>query len=558
MSAPIPKDERGAAARVRLWPLGGLGEVGMNCMAFEQRGDVVVVDCGVTFDDRGLGVDVIHPSFESLEPLADRIRGLVLTHGHEDHIGAVAYFLRRFDVPVYGPKYALALLEEKAAEFEILEHATFVEVRPREPFEVGSFVVEPIRVTHSIADATALAIRTDAGTVIHTGDFKFDDSPPDGEEFDVARFTELGDEGVALLLSDSTNVDARGENASESTVGEALDRVVGNARGAVVCALFGSNVHRLRLVAETARRTGRRIALLGRGIETHFRVGHRTGYLDWPADLVLPTTRLDEVPRSTILALATGTQAEANAALARLARGDHPKFTLVEGDTVVLSSRVIPGRDPEVYAMMGNLLRRGVELRSWITDKDVHVSGHAYRSEQRRMLDLVRPTNFVPVHGTLHHLTRHAELAAEAGVATRLVLENGDVAELEGGRIAKVGTVPSGRVHVNVGRVLSPEVLRARLALAREGVVAATVVLDGRGYVLDAIVKGVGIFDVGMHDAHAADVRRTVLDAVGSTTWSGKDDDALMEASRRAIRRAVVRITGTKPETAVAVARVNS
>ena len=432
----------------------------MNCLALEQQGEVLVVDCGVTFDDRGLGIDVVHPDFTALERY--RVAGLFLTHGHEDHIGAIPYFLRRFDVPVYGPRYALGLVRERAAEHEILDHVTLHEVTPRQRVQVGSFEVEPIRVTHSIADATALAIRTDAGLVVHTGDFKFDDAPPDGETFDVARFQALAVEGIRLLLSDSTNIDARGPTGSEGAVGHALDDIVAAAEHAVVVAVFASNVHRLRILGEIARRHGRKLVALGRSVSTHARVarsiarstGEHAGapYLDWPNDLVWPADRARELPRRALLGVATGSQGEGAAALARLARGEHPAFDLAAEDVVVMSSRVIPGNEAAVVRVMGDLLRRGVAVRTWWSDRDVHVSGHAHRDEQRRMIELARPRAFVPLHGTLHHLFRHAALARELGVPEVCVLENGDVGA-SFGHFDQVG----------------PRSLRARARLRAEG-----------------------------------------------------------------------------------------
>ncbi|MGH7327679.1 MAG: ribonuclease J, partial [Polyangiaceae bacterium] len=415
---------------VRVFALGGLGEVGMNCLAIEQEGKVMLVDCGVTFDSRGLGVDVIHPDFSALEAYRDRIVGIFVTHGHEDHIGAIPYFLRHFDVPVWGPKYALALVREKLGEFEVLEHAHLIETEVRRKFPVGPFSVEPIRVTHSIADATALAIETAVGTILHTGDFKIDERPTDGEAFDESRFRELGDAGVTLLMSDSTNVDAEGRAGDERDVSEKLDAIVRNATQAVVVAIFASNVHRLRLLGEIAQATGRKIVPLGRSVTMHKEVASATGYLSWPSDLTWSADRIRELPRDKILGIATGTQAETRAALSRLARGDHPDFSLQSGDVVAFSSRIIPGNEPEVYKMMGDLVRRGVDVRSRVTDRDLHVSGHAHRGEQRKMIELTRPRAFIPLHGTMHHLSRHAKLAREAGVANVLVIENGAVAEI--------------------------------------------------------------------------------------------------------------------------------
>ena len=543
----------------------------MNCFAFEQRGEVLVVDCGVTFDSRGLGVDVVHADFAALEPY--RVAGLFVTHGHEDHIGAIPYFLKRFDVPVYGPRYALGLVRERSAAHEVLHHARFCEVRPRQRVRVGSFEVEPIRVTHSIADATSLAIETDAGLVVHSGDFKFDATPPDGETFDVPRFEELGKSGVRLLLSDSTNVDAHGAAGSEETVAQALDEIVGSASQAVVVALFASNVHRLRILGDIARRNGRKIVTLGRSVATHARVarsvarstGEHAGlpYLEWPSDLAWPAERARELPRHAILAVATGTLGEEAAALARLARGEHPAITLGPGDVVVLSSRVIPGNESAVMQVMGGLLRRGVELRSWWSDRSVHVSGHAHRDDQRRLIDLVRPRAFVPLHGTLHHLSRHAELARAAGVAQVCVLENGDVGELDGERLEKTGRAPTGRVHVFAQRAIAPGVLRQRAALAAFGAAHVVVPVDDRGRLAGEVTLTTqGVVDEAADEHLLAAARSEAARAVEALAGASPpahvlDEAALAGAACQAVRRAFNRVLGFKPLTTSTVLRVS-
>jgi ribonuclease J len=541
---------------VRIIPLGGLGEIGMNCLAVEQNGQVVVVDCGITFDDRGLGVDVVHPDFSALDPWRDRICGVFLTHGHEDHIGALPYFLSRFDVPVWGPPYALGLVRERLVEHEILEHARLIPTSPRTRYEVGPFAIEPIRVTHSIADATALAIRTEAGTILHSGDFKFDESPTDGQAFDVARLEELGTEGVSLLLSDSTNVFSEGSAGSELAVGDVLEPIVAEAEGVVVVAIFASNVHRLRVLGDIARKTQRKIVLLGRSVGTHTRVAHDTGYLDWPSDLVWPADRARELTRRSILGIATGTQGEAAAALARLSRGEHPALDVGRGDTVVLSSRIIPGREPEVFQIFGDLVRRGVHLRTWATDRGVHVSGHACRAEQRRMIELVRPKAFVPVHGTMHHLVVHAELARGVGVPSVCVLENGDVAELANGGVAKVDRLVVPRVHAFAARAIPGEVLREREVLAQGGVVACLVEMDKKSRARAVWLSTRGVIDEDADVELLAAARRDVAQAIADLPeMPPADDAALAETARLAVRRAFARVVGYKPMTIVHLSR---
>ncbi len=552
-------------ASLRIIPLGGLGEIGMNCLALEQRGEVLLVDCGVTFDGRGLGVDVVHPDFDALAGY--RFAGIFVTHGHEDHIGAIPYLLRRFDMPVFGPRYALGLVRERAAEHEILDHVDLRTVPPRTVQRVGSFDVEPIRVTHSTADATALAIRTDAGMVIHTGDFKFDDAPPDGETFDVDRFRALGSEGVRLLLSDSTNVDAAGPTGSEEGVGRSLDAIVGAADQAVVAAVFASNVHRLRMLGDIARRHGRKIVVLGRSVATHARVARATArttgdsagrpYLEWPADLVWPLERVRELPRRAILGVATGSQGETAAALARLARGEHSAFDLMAGDVVVMSSRVIPGNEREVMRVMGDLLRRQVSLRTWWSDRSVHVSGHAHREEQKRMLELVRPQSFIPVHGTLHHLLRHAELARETGVSEVCVLENGEVGELDERGLRKTDRVHAGRVHVFGGRALPPSVLEDRIGLASRGFVHVTVAVDPDGRRAgDVALASRGVVDEAADGPLLASARAEAAIAIDELV--GREDGDIVEAVRQAVRRALGRVLRFKPMTVVTVLRVGA
>ncbi len=551
--------------------LGGLGEVGMNCLAIEQGGEVLVVDCGVTFDHRGLGIDVVHPDFAALD--AYRVAGLFVTHGHEDHIGAIPYFLRRFDVPVFGPRYALNLLRERAVEHEVLEHADLRCVPPRTSARVGSFEVEPIRVTHSIADATALAIRTDAGLVVHTGDFKFDDAPPDGEAFDVERLEELSREGVKLLLSDSTNIDSSGSAGGEEGVGRALDEIVADAQQAVVVAMFASNVHRLTMLGEIAKRHGRKIVMLGRGVSTHARVARATArstgkdagrpYLDWPADLAVSEDRARDLPKRAILAIATGSQGERTAALARLSRGDHPALDLNEEDVVVLSSRVIPGNEPQVVRVMNDLLRRGVKLRTWWSNRGVHVSGHAHRQEQRRMIELVKPRAFVPVHGTLHHLSRHAELATEIGMSRVTVLENGDVGSVDAatGGVHKSGRVQAGRVNVFGGRALPPQVIAERTALASLGAVHVAVPLDGGGRLAGEIAVATrGVLDETEHADVMQSARkraRAALEELLGIPGPRPDDERIAETARLAVRQTLARALGFKPVTVATLVRMD-
>jgi len=543
---------------LRLVPLGGLGEIGMNCLALEQQEGIVVIDCGITFPTTDLGIDVYHPRFDYLLARRDRVLGVMITHGHEDHIGALPYLLGALDVPVYGPAHALELSRGRLAEHGFEAGQVDLEVvRAGEELEIGPFAIEPVRVTHSIADATALAIQTTAGLVVHTGDFKLDPTPPDGELTDELRFMELGEAGVRLLLSDSTNIDSPGTSASERDVGDALAEVVAGARGRVVIGVFASNVQRLLRLGDIAAATGRRVCLLGRSVSTHVRAAEAVGRLRWPSDLQIGPEQIASLPRERVLVIAAGTQAERMSGLTRLANGTHPVVRLDPGDTVILSSRIIPGNDRPVFEMMSAFLRAGVELVTRITDRRVHASGHAHRDEQRRMIDMTRPRAFLPVHGTLHHLVRHAELAREAGVGEVLVAENGEVVELSAGAApAKVGRAPSGKVATFGGEELGDDVLRERaqlgrggvafvsLVLGRKGELAATPVLQSRG-VLEPSFAGVAR-KVGLA------VARAVEDADARTR---ADDGAVAEVARLAARRAIESHTGRRPLVVVSVSR---
>ncbi len=542
-------------AQIRILPLGGLGEIGMNCLAIVQDGEALVVDCGISFDNRGLGVDIVCPKFDALRSL--HVVGVFLTHGHEDHIGALPYFLRSFDVPIWGTAYTLGLVRQRAEEHEALEYARLHTVVPRERIKVGPFDVEPIRVTHSIADATALAIRTKIGTVIHTGDFKFDETPPDEEHFDEARLSELGDEGVALLMSDSTNVDTLVPVGSEALVGQALEPIVRSTKGAVIVAQFASNVHRLKMLGDIALKTDRNLFLFGRSLQKHARVGRDTGYLKWPSSLVLPNERANAIDKNRVLAIASGTQAEANAALSRLARDDYPLLKLDQDDAVVMSARIIPGNEPEVFNILNQFLRRQILVHTWLTDRGVHVSGHASRPEQQRMLALVRPRAFIPLHGTLHHLRRHAEVAQDMGVDNVAVLENGDVAEVTA--VADTIDIEVERSAVSAGkryflgtREVPDAVLREREQLARGGLIVMSARIDGNRGICGPIeidLRGVAVDDLAGELREAVSHEATLaLASIGHTSIT---EAAVAEALRLAARRVCSALLGYKPEVLV-------
>ncbi len=538
-------------------PLGGLGEIGMNCLVVEDRGQAMVVDCGAAFPDDDLGIDVIHPDFSYLLQQRDRLSGIVLTHGHEDHIGALPYLLGELDLPVWGPPHALGMAKKRLFEHGFgPNQLDFREAHPGQRYNVGPFEVEPIRVAHSIVEASALCIRTSAGIVLHSGDFNFDPDPPDGEPTDEQRLREIGDEGVGLLLSDSTNIDVPERQGSERSVGAVLERLVQAAPARVVVALFASNIQRLILLGEIARRTGRKLCLLGRSLDAQANVAKQIGRLNWLSDLLVPADELREMKRERVLILAGGTQAERLSAMRRLADGVHPLLTLEAGDTAILSSRVIPGNDRPVIAMINALHRRGLTVHSRITEPGVHTSGHAGRSEQRRMLELTRPRCFMPVHGTLHHLLRHAELGRQLGVAETVVVENGSVVGFDGQHVARVDEVRHGRVPIALGgEPLSPENLQRRQELARGGIAHVALAYDGRRLLGPPQLTTRGVPHVDGDD-HA--LRSLALEAARAVEQfrEGRGLE-LGELVRRAVRRKLEDLSGTRPVVEVALLRVD-
>jgi ribonuclease J len=467
---------------LRIVPLGGLGEIGLNMMVLEAGEDLLAIDCGLMFPDEEMpGIDYVIPDFTYLLARRERVRGVLLTHAHEDHIGALPYLLRELDVPVYGPRMALALAAERLREHGLAEGARLVPVEPRRTVELGVFRAEPLRVTHSVVDGLGYAIETPVGPIVHTGDFKFDASPIDGERSDYHRLAEWGERGVLCLLADSTNVDRPGHTPSEREVGRALADRIQPARGRVILATFASHVHRIQQVLDLAAACGRRVALLGRSMETNVRLAAELGYLRVPEGAVVPLEEVSALPPSRQVILCTGSQGEPNSALALMAAGEHRHVQVAEGDLVILSARVIPGHERTVTRVVNQLLRRGAEVL-WEAVAFVHVSGHASQDELRLMLGLVRPRYFVPVHGEYRHLLAHARLAREAGLPDErvFVIEDGVGLELTKTAARVLQRFPVGRVLVDGKGVgdIGAVVLRDRQILAEDGMVVVAVTVD--------------------------------------------------------------------------------
>jgi len=540
------------APPVRIVPLGGLGEIGMNCMAVECDGRIAVVDCGIMFPNEPVGVDVIAPDLSFLRERRERVGAVFVTHGHEDHVGALPFLLREVPVPVYATRFTLALLRPRLEEAGVA--ADLREVAPgdvRPAGEASPLSAEFFSVTHSIPDSCGLALRTPQGTILHSGDFKIDPRPVGGPAMDLARIEALGREGVRLLLSDSTNAERAGTSLSESEVGAALEETFERARGRVLVACFASNIHRIQQVANAARALGRRVALLGRSMEANFRLAQALGYLDVPAWMPVGFPEARDLPPRELCVLTTGTQGEPRSALARLARGEHPDLAVAPGDLVVLSSRFIPGNEIAVGQVVNELCRRGAEV-AYEGLRPLHVSGHAQEAEQRRLIALARPAHFVPIHGEFRHLARHAAHAAAEGVVGRDVLLDGQVLELADGWVRVTGeVVPVGRVYTDrdalAGADIGALVVKDRRLLAEAGLLIAVLAIEkATGTVVrgpELFAKGVAGFD-GAEDA----IRGEVLRALEELSAPARADVAeVQEALRDAVRRWFRREVGRRP-----------
>jgi len=483
---------------VRLVALGGLGEIGLNLMAIECSGSAVIIDCGVMFPDQPeFGGGVLIPEFAWLERTRAKIVGIVLTHAHEDHIGALPHLLRRIKVPVYGTDLTLAFVRRRLAEAAFAEEVSLVSIRPRRRFLAGLFELEPIRVTHSTPDSVALAIRTPAGTIVHTGDFKIDEAPLDDGLFERERFVELGREGVVLLLSDSTNVERAGRSPSESSLKPVLREIMSRSRQRFFLSAFSSHLHRFRQVAEVAAELGRRVAPLGRRISESVRLGLETGQLPFHPGAFVEAAEAQFLEPRKVAYLTSGSQGEPLSALAKLSNGTHPRIQIEPEDVVVLSSRFIPGNERTINTLVNRLYKLGAEV-FYDAVAPVHVSGHASRDELAEMLLLTRPKYFVPIHGEFRHLARHLALAIEAGIPERncFLLEDGDTLVLNGTQAHRGPNVDSGRVMIDEdGARGDVAVLGERRVLAQEGTVTAILIVSAQtGQIIagpDLVSRGV-------------------------------------------------------------------
>jgi ribonuclease J len=538
--------------KLQIIPLGGLGEFGMNCLAMRWRDDIIVIDAGLMFPETELlGVDIVVPDISYLIENKQHVRGIVLTHGHEDHIGGLPWILSELKVPIYGTEFTLAYVEGKLEEHRLLDETELIEIAPREKFTIGPFTIEPIHVTHSLVDCVALAIDTPVGVIIHTGDFKIDLAPLDDKAFDLHTFAEYGKRGVLALLQDSTNVERPGYTPGERAVVPRLDEIFTQTRKKLFFSCFSSSIYRIRIAMELARKHSRKVVVIGRSMMESTEIAQDLGYIDVPNGLIINPGQMRDYAPEQLMVLISGTQGEPLSALSRAAVDNHKHAKIDPGDTVVLSSRIIPGNEKGIFRVIDHLSRRDANV---IYDDGqhglIHVSGHGSQEEQRLLINLVRPKFFIPVHGDYRYLRRHAQVAMETGaVEHAIVIEDGDVLELDKDDARKKDKVTAGRILIDSGSsidVVEDLVIRDRRILSEDGVVLAVLAINKKTGKVErepeVLMRGFGGADITDR------ARETVLRTLDQLSSEEKSDYGMVnEKVRVELKRLIQKSTGRRP-----------
>ncbi|HKG81352.1 MAG TPA: ribonuclease J [Pyrinomonadaceae bacterium] len=543
------------ASVLEIIPLGGIGEFGMNCMAVRYGDEMLILDAGMGFpEESAYGVDVCIPNFSFLDEYRDDITAIVLTHGHEDHLGALPYLLKRFNVPVYCSHFTAGLAESKLEEHELLDNVLLHRVEPRDVVDIGVFSVEFIRVSHSLVDCFSLGIKTPVGTIIHTGDYKVDETPVIGEPIDLRSFRRYGQDGVLALLSDSTNATVPGRTPSERAVIPAFEEIFSEAKGRIVVAAFASSIHRLQIVLDVAQQFNRHVCVLGRSMQKNVEVADRLGYLDIPDGLLVSLNEAKMMSDDEIVFLVTGSQGESRAALSQMAMQSYKGLMIEEGDTVVLSARIIPGNERLISRMIGFIYKRGANI---IEEKRrlVHVSGHASQDDIRIMTEAVRPKFVVPIHGEYRMLFRHKEFVknhlgySEDNI---ILIENGDVLELDGERAVVIDKREIGRTFIDDSgfKEIDSETMRERKQLAFEGTVTVVVTIDEETGQLEGEprIAARGVRGLSSDNGFREDAKRVVSAAIaGASRQTLADESLLKEHVRVELKRFIQKQTGARP-----------
>jgi len=541
--------------KLQVIPLGGLGEFGMNCMAVRWGDDIIVIDGGLMFPEAELlGVDIVVPDISYLTENRSKVRGIVLTHGHEDHIGALPWILSELKVPVWGTEFTLAYVEDKLDEHGLLDDADLREMRPDERFKAGVFTVHPIRVTHSLVDCVALAIHCPLGVIIHTGDFKVDPTPTDNKLFDLHTFAEYGKQGVLALFQDSTNVERKGYTPSERAVRRKFDEVFAHTKRRLFISCFSSSIHRINLAVQLAYEHGRKVAFIGRSMNNSAEIAEDLGYIDVPEGLVINPGEMKNFPPEKVCVLISGTQGEPMSALSRAAVDNHKHARIEKGDTVVLSSRIIPGNEKTIYRMIDHLFRREAHvIYEDGTSPPIHVSGHASQEELKLIINLVKPKYFIPIHGEYRQLKLHAEMAAamRSSVGKVMLIESGDTLEFDELGARKTARVKVGRVCIDSGNrtdVVEDLIIRDRLHLSEDGIVLPIIAinkLSGEAESAPEIVtRGFNPGDDGLMEG----AKRIVEDTLAHSSEEEKADYGVIKEKIRAdLKRYISKQTQKRP-----------
>jgi ribonuclease J len=556
-SASDKSSDKASDKKLQIIPLGGLGEFGMNSMAIRYGDDIIVVDAGMMFPDAELmGVDIVTPDFAYLEQNSKHVHGLILTHGHEDHIGGIPFLLAQLNIPVYGTAFTLALVERRLEEHEMLDEARLNIVKPGERLELGPFSIEFIHVTHSIVSCVALAITTPLGVIIHTGDFKVDPTPTDNQLFDLHTLAEYGKRGVLLLLSDSTNVDRPGYTESERAVSPRLEDLFVRSPRRLIISCFSSSIHRLQTILDLAEEHGRKVAFLGRSMLATTEIAHDLGLLTIPNGVLLRPQDLMSTAPSKVVAVVSGTQGEPMSAMSRVAIDNHKSLSIEPGDTVALSARIIPGNEKAIYRMLNHIARRGADVVYGTMNPPIHVSGHGSAEELRLVLNLVRPRFFVPIHGEYRQLARHAQLAqhlSHAGLEDTFLLESGETLEIDRHGARRGDTVAVGRVCIDSGtldEVVEDMVIRDRRHLSEDGFVLPIIAINKHTGKSEGLPEIVSRGFMSMEDSSEVlqEARQVVLKTLENSSAEERTDWGVMQEKIRAdLKRYLTKQTSRRP-----------
>ncbi len=545
------------SGKLHIVPLGGLGEFGMNCMAVRWGDDIIVIDAGLMFPESELlGVDIVVPDIAYLIENRKHVRAIVLTHGHEDHIGALPWILSELNVPVYGTEFTLAYVEDKLEEHELLDNAKLIEMRAGETLTIGPFKIKPIHVTHSLVDCVSLAIHTPLGVIIHTGDFKVDPTPTDNKLFDLHTFAEYGKEGVLALFQDSTNIERPGYTPSERAVGRKFDEVFVRAPRRLFISCFSSSIHRIKLAIDMAYQHRRKVALVGRSMNDSTEIAQDLGYIEVPDGLLIHPGEIKNFPPERVMVLISGTQGEPMSGLSRAAVDNHKHAKIEPGDTVVLSSRIIPGNEKAIYRMIDHLYRRGANvIYEDGSYPPVHVSGHASQEELKLIINLVKPRYFIPIHGEYRQLKRHADLAGSmiGAVGSVMLLESGDVLEFDELGARKTGRVPVGRVCIDSGSrgdVVEDLIIKDRRHLSEDGIVLPIIAINKLTGQIESAPEIVmrGFAAAGADNGLMTEARQIIMDTLENSTEEEKRDwGVIKEKIRQDLKRFIVKNTSRRP-----------